>query len=283
MMTGGPITCVGAAHWDIIAQAGGELHPGADVPGGVTRRPGGVAANIALALAALGIPVALVAAIGRDPEGDALAAALAAAGVDCTPLLRHSGATDSYVAVETAGGTLHAAVADCRGLERHAAPLLATAARHAGALVIDGNLPLGKLTWFLETARPARALVAASPAKAGGLGRALAAGGTTIYANRREAEAICGAPLADARSAAAALVDLGAAAALITDGAGTAAWAGAGSVVAQAPPPVAPRSVTGAGDMLVAAHLKARRAGATPAEALREALDAAARHIATAA
>ena len=51
-----PFLCAGAAHWDIIGRTDLPLPPGADVPGRVTRRPGGVAQNIARALAALGRP-----------------------------------------------------------------------------------------------------------------------------------------------------------------------------------------------------------------------------------
>ena len=52
-----PFLCVGAAHWDIIGRTAVPLPPGADVPGRVTRQPGGVAQNVARALAALGRPV----------------------------------------------------------------------------------------------------------------------------------------------------------------------------------------------------------------------------------
>ncbi|HVH02414.1 MAG TPA: PfkB family carbohydrate kinase, partial [Amaricoccus sp.] len=111
-----PFLCIGAAHWDVVGRTAAALPAGADVPGRVTGQPGGVAQNIARALAALGRPVRLIAALGRDPIGDALASDLAAAGVDCRWLHRHPGATDGYVAIEGADGALHAAVADCAGL-----------------------------------------------------------------------------------------------------------------------------------------------------------------------
>ena len=107
-----PFLCIGAAHWDVVGRTAAALPPGADVPGRVTGQPGGVAQNIARALAALGRPVRLIAALGRDPIGDALASDLTAAGVDCSWLHRHPGATDSYVAIEGADGALHAAVAE---------------------------------------------------------------------------------------------------------------------------------------------------------------------------
>ena len=48
------VLCVGAAHWDVIGRTPRPLPPGADVPGRVTRQPGGVARNIAEALARAG-------------------------------------------------------------------------------------------------------------------------------------------------------------------------------------------------------------------------------------
>ncbi|HRO13413.1 MAG TPA: PfkB family carbohydrate kinase, partial [Amaricoccus sp.] len=203
--------CAGAAHWDIIGQTSHALLPGADVPGRVSRRPGGVAQNVARALAALGHPAVLLAAIGRDPEGAALAADLSAAGVDCAGLHRHDGPTDRYLGIEGPTGALHAAVADCAGLERAGLALLAPLrdgrlpSPWPGTLVLDGNLPPATLGAFLEVPAAALALVPASPAKAARLAPCLAARPAALYLNRREAEALAGRPFGDTRSAAAAL------------------------------------------------------------------------------
>jgi pseudouridine kinase len=167
-----PFLCAGAAHWDLIGRTDRPLPPGADVPGRVTRRPGGVAQNVARALAALGRPVALVAAVGRDPAGDELAADLAAAGVDTALLHRHDGPTDSYLALEGPGGALHAAIADCAGLERAGLALLA--GLPAARLVLDGNLPGPTLAAFVRRPSLTLALVPASPAKAARLAPFLA-------------------------------------------------------------------------------------------------------------
>jgi sugar/nucleoside kinase (ribokinase family) len=45
------VVVIGAAHWDVVARAAAPLAAGADVPGRVVRRVGGVAANVALGLA----------------------------------------------------------------------------------------------------------------------------------------------------------------------------------------------------------------------------------------
>jgi sugar/nucleoside kinase (ribokinase family) len=259
------------------------------VPGRVERRPGGVALNIALALAALGHPVALLAAIGRDPAGDALAAGLAAAGVSTAGLYRHGRATDTYVAIEDMQGELHAAVADCAGLEAAGEALMAPLAdgrlAAPGRVVADGNLPTPVLARLLDhpaTAAARFAIVPASATKAAALARLATARPVALYLNRGEAGAFCGAEFPDSRAAAVALRAFGVAEAIVTDGgaAVTVTVAGAAGVLTLAPPPVAARSVTGAGDAFVAAHLAARADGLAPEPALRAALAASARHIA---
>jgi sugar/nucleoside kinase (ribokinase family) len=281
------VICVGAAHWDLIGHAAAPLAPGGDVPGRIERRPGGVAANVALALAGLGRPCALVAAVGRDPDGDALAALLTARGVDCEAVLRHAGATDAYLAVEDAGGGLFAAVADCAGLEASAAALpgAVRAAPPAGPVVADGNLP-GVVLAEIATAAAARGarlvVAAASPAKAARLGPLLGTPGLTLYLNRHEAEALCGAAFLDSRAAAVALMARGLATAVVTDGAAAATHATATGAVSLAPSGIA-GGVTGAGDAFLAGHLAAVEDGLPPEAALRAALAAAARHITRAA
>lgn len=279
-----PFLVVGAAHWDVIARASGPLGDGADVPGRVARRPGGVALNLALGLAAAGQAVELVAALGRDPAGDALAAVLAGAGVGTGGMLRQ-GATDAYVAIETDSGALHAAVADCAGLERAGGGLLAGLDRlpmpWPGTVVVDGNLAasvLARLVAHPGLAEAGVVLVPASPAKAGRLAALLARPRVALYVNRAEAEVLAGAPLAESRVAALALRRLGAERAVVTDGAGPATAADAAGVVTRAPR-AAVGSATGAGDRFVARHLAALAGGCAAEDALALALEAATRHI----
>ncbi len=283
-----PILCIGAAHWDLIARTRSPLPPGADVPGRVQRRPGGVALNIACAFADAGRPVGLLAAMGRDDAADALIAAIAGRGVDCTHVTRQDGPTDSYVAIEGAEGALFAAVADCTGLERAGARLLdplrngALARPWTGVLVVDGNLPDETLRDLAQSpgfSRAHLAVVPASPAKAGRLGPFLEAGRGALYFNRLEAEALCGSVFRDSATAALALRARGATEAIVTDGAAPASHACASGVFTRNPPVVRARSLTGAGDAFVATHLAARLDGLAPPDALDAALEASARHI----
>lgn len=285
-MTSFPFLVVGAAHWDIVARAAAPLGPGADVPGRVERRPGGVALNVALGLAAAGQRVELVAALGSDAPGDALAALARGAGVGLAGVSRHAGQTDAYVALETEGGALHAAVADCAGLERTGASVLGAVAaicpsgRWHGTVVADGNLPPDVLPALATLAAGDLALVPASPAKAVRLGELARSGRAALYLNRAEAEAVAGRAFPDSRTAALALLGLGARRAVVTDGARAATHADATDATTLDPPPQPGGSVTGAGDRFVAGHLAALAAGAGAADALRLALEAAARHMA---
>jgi pseudouridine kinase len=273
-----PFVCVGAAHWDIIGRTAEPLPPGADVPGRIVRRPGGVALNVALALAALHRPVSLLAAVGTDAAGADLTRHLAGAGIDAAHLHRHDGPTDAYLAIEGPHGEIHAAVADCAGLEVAGPALLAPIRdrRVTGPTIADGNLPLPVLDELLV--RPS-ALVVASPGKAAALRWLLGPRAPALYLNRREAEQICGAAFPDSRAAAAALLNHGAAEAIVTDGAAPATAAVPGATVTLPPPPVIAVGLTGAGDAFVAAHIVARADGLDLEAALRAALAAAARHI----
>jgi sugar/nucleoside kinase (ribokinase family) len=66
------VVCVGEILWDFFEERAGTYR----------RCTGGASANAAIALARLGVPVAVVGAVGDDALGEALVAALAREGVD---------------------------------------------------------------------------------------------------------------------------------------------------------------------------------------------------------
>jgi sugar/nucleoside kinase (ribokinase family) len=294
-MTPPAILCIGSVLWDVIGHAAVTLAPGDDVPGRVRRVPGGVALNIAAALARhgadAGVRPVLLSAVGQDAAGDALIAACAALGLDTRHLTRdHGQPTDTYLAIEHPGG-LVAAVADAHGLEaagdRILAPLvagpLATPDRPwTGTAVVDGNLTadlLARVAALPGLATADLRVAPASPGKAERLACFITHPRATLYVNRAEAGRLCGAAFADAAAAAQALTGRGARRAIVTDGSGPCADAGPQGVVTALPPPVRVARVTGAGDTFMAAHLLADLAGAAPADALTAALHAAAVHI----
>lgn len=274
------ILCFGAAHWDVIARAEAGLR-GADCPGRVEERPGGVAFNVACGLARQGAGVALVAALGDDEDGDRLARAAQARDVDAARMLRFRGAaTGRYVAIERSDGELAAAVADAGATEALEAGHLALDDAPPAALwFMDANLPTPVLRALAgHAARPPLYADAVSEAKAGKL-RDLLPKLDGIYCNRAEAEAICATGLNAARAAAEALVMRGAARAVVTNGPLPAADAGPHGVRTLKPQDGPVRSVTGAGDALIAAHLFAVAQGARAEDALEAGLAAAAGQV----
>jgi pseudouridine kinase len=280
----GAVVCIGAAHWDVIARTSAPLAPGADVPGRIARRPGGVALNVALALAGLGQRPVLLSAIGRDAAGDALIEGVSARGVDCDHVIRHEGSTDCYVAIEGSDGGMFAAIADCAGLEAAGgavlAPLFDGRVAGPGQIVVDGNLPVPVLDRIASGWLEARlAVVPASPGKADRLRAILTAPNATVYLNRLEAEVICGAGFDGSLAAAAALRARGMADVVVTDGSAQVTRSNANLTLSVTPPEVITRSLTGAGDVFLAAHLGAVARGLDPQAALHEAANAAARHI----
>ncbi|MBY5988765.1 MULTISPECIES: PfkB family carbohydrate kinase [Roseovarius] len=285
------ILCIGSVLWDIIGRAPSAMRPGADVPGRITRGPGGVALNIALSLAHFGLRPALLSAVGRDAPGEELLALCAARGLDTSHVWRASELpTDQYMAIEGAGG-LVAAIADAHSLEaagdRILAPLhdgtLGSAAHpHSGPVALDGNLTTTMLTQIAHDPAFSAAdlrIAPASPGKAERLLPFLQTGRGILYVNLEEAGILCGRAFATAPEAAEALIARGAARAIVTNGAAPAADAGPDGVLTGQPPPVLVTRVTGAGDTFMAAHIAAECTGASRATALDRALQAAATHV----
>ncbi len=287
------ILCIGSVLWDIIGRTGLPMAAGADVPGRISRLPGGVALNIAMTLARFGLRPAALSAIGRDPEGDALVAAVGALGVDCRYVWRANDLpTDVYMAIE-AGHGLVAAIADAHSLEaageRILAPLAdgrlgSAAAPWDGPVALDGNLTTGLLAEIAGSPLFARAdlrVAPASPGKALRLLPLMPLANATLYVNLEEAGLLCGARFGAAAGAAEGLIARGARRVLVTDGGGAAADGVAGGpVISARPRAVAVARVTGAGDTFMAAHLVAERRGADRAGALAAALEAAAVYVA---
>ena len=291
-MTAKPdILCLGAVLWDVIGRATRRMALGNDVPGRITRLPGGVALNIAMTLKRFGLAPALLGAVGRDAEGRDLIEACESLGLNTAHLYRSDDLpTDRYMAVEGTNGLI-AAIADAHSLEAAGAKVLApltdgplgsAKAPYPGTLALDGNLTQSLLAEI--AAHPAFALAdiriaPASPGKAERLIPLLGLAGATLYVNREEAGLICAQPFDDAVSAAEALHRQGAARVLVTDGGKPAAMAQPGGVFTATPPEVLVARVTGAGDTFMAAHIAAELGGADAQTALTRALDAAAAHI----
>lgn len=272
------VLCIGAAHWDLIGRASGPVSLGDDLPGRIERRPGGVAANVAIGLARRGVSVGLAASVGSDHDGDELLAMLTEAGVDCSLVCRDMSRTGLYLAIEDGDGEMVAAIADTppgKVPQDFACPVI----------FADGNLPVAGLLAIAERARETGSwlvLNPVSPTRAARMDHQTIEG-AAVVANLAEAAVLTGTKSDGAKEAARALLDNGASSALVTHGAGDAALATAAACAVERPLPRHQGSVTGAGDALVAGWI-AHCLGhpdwpQQPGPALRAALSAAADHM----
>lgn len=286
------ILCIGSVLWDIIGRSPAAMRLGADVPGRITRLPGGVAMNIAMTLRRFGMTPALLTAIGRDAEGDELVAACDRLGLVTAHVYRSDDLpTDRYMAIEGANGLI-AAIADAHSLEAAGDKILRPlsdgqlgtgAAPWTGPVALDGNLTEALLADIAVSPLFAAAdlrVAPASPGKAGRLLPLLAHPSATLYVNLEEANILARSDAATAPGAAEALLARGAHRVLVTHGGQPAAEGRRDAgVIAGQPPQVLVTRVTGAGDTFMAAHLVAERRGAARQAALDEALHAAATYV----
>ncbi len=285
------ILCIGSVMWDIIGRCPAEMRRGSDMPGRISRLPGGVAMNIAMTLARFGMAPVLLSAVGRDPEGEELIAACGHLGLDASQIYRSDDLpTDRYMAVEGANGLI-AAIADAHSLEAAGAkiiqPLLDGALGSeekpfAGPIALDGNLTLSLLDEIAASPAFASAdlrVAPASPGKAERLRPFLLRGRGTLYVNLEEAGLLCQDRFTESEVAAKALLARGAARVLVTDGSRAATKADGREIHTLVPPQVTPARITGAGDTFMAAHIAAETRGETAEKALTSALAAAASYV----
>ncbi len=291
-MTATPdILCIGSVLWDVIGRSASHMRVGSDVPGRITRLPGGVAMNIAMTLRRFGMTPALLTAIGRDAEGDELMAEAQRMGLICDHVYRSDDLpTDVYMAIEGANG-LVAAIADAHSLEAAGRKILhpledgrisQAGAPFAGPIALDGNLT----TELLQTIAASPLfkgcdlrVAPASPGKAERLLSLMGRPATTLYVNLEEAGLLCQTTFDTSAEGAAALIKRGAHRVLVTDGGKSASEATGDDIITQTPPAVLVTRVTGAGDTFMAAHIASEAQGMDRPAALARALAAAATYV----
>lgn len=264
------------------------MRQGSDMPGRITRLPGGVALNIGMALARFGLRPALLSAVGRDAEGDELINACAVRGLITDYVYRSDDLpTDRYMAVEGSNGLI-AAIADAHSLEAAGDKILrplsdgTLPAPYTGAIALDGNLTVDLLSKVARNPLMAAAdlrVAPASPGKALRLSPFVQAGRGTLYVNLEEAGLLCETVFTASAQAATGLMARGAARAVVTDGGNPATVAHGAEVITQSPPPVHVARVTGAGDTFMAAHIAAELKNRNAGDALHDALEAAALYV----
>ena len=286
------ILCIGSVLWDVIGRSTQAMQAGSDVPGRVTRLPGGVAMNIAMTLRRFDLRPALLSVVGQDSEGVELIRKAEALDLNMNFLYRSEDLpTDQYLAIEGSNGMI-AAVADAHSLEavgdKILAPLenglLGTAERpFEGLIALDGNLTLALLAQIAASPLFTKCdlrIAPASPGKAERLLPLLGHKGATLYVNVEEAELLCQQSFSDAQVAAQTLVARGSNRVLVTHGPKVAALADSQVCVLATPPAVLPSRVTGAGDTFMAAHIAAELRGLRGVKALQSASNSAAAYVA---
>ncbi len=285
------ILCIGSVLWDVIGRAPSHMRVGSDVPGRITRLPGGVAMNIAMTLRRFSMTPALLTNVGRDAEGDELIAAATGIGLVCDHVYRSEDLpTDVYMAIEGANGLI-AAIADAHSLEAAGDKILRPLASGAlgavdtpwsGPVALDGNLTVELLREIATSPlfRDADLRVApASPGKAERLLALLGHPSATLYVNLEEAGLLCQTEFTSSEAAAAGLIARGARRALVTDGGKSASEATGDDIITRTPPAVMVTRVTGAGDTFMAAHIASETQGMNRADALARACQAAATYV----
>jgi pseudouridine kinase len=152
------VIVIGGANVDVKGRSSAPVIQGTSNPGEVVTAVGGVGRNIAHNLAALGVDVALIAAIGNDANGEMVRRETAAAGVDVTMLETVAATTGLYLVLLDDKGELIAAINDMRCVDLlRPAHLEArrTALTAAELLVADCNLSTACLWWLMDFARAA--------------------------------------------------------------------------------------------------------------------------------
>jgi len=285
------ILCIGSVLWDVIGRSNSTMRVGSDVPGRITRLPGGVAMNIAMTLRRFGMTPAILTTIGQDEEGRELLGQCQRMGLITDHVyLSDDLPTDMYMAIEGANGLI-AAIADAHSLEAAGDKILrpledgtlgSVDAPYPGPIALDGNLTVDLLSQIAQSPLFAAAdlrVAPASPGKAERLRVLLDHPNATIYVNREEAGYLCQSKFDGSEEAAHALLARGATRVLVTDGRRPATEAGQHGAITATPPEVMVTRVTGAGDTFMAAHIAAEAKGADRNAALNAALEAAAVYI----
>ncbi len=158
------VVVLGDLMLDVVLATRGPLERGTDVPGTVSLRRGGSAANTAAWLARLGARTTLIASVGRDPAGRALVDAIRAEGVTVRAV-RVAGGRTGRIGVVVEGGGERSFVAD-RGAADHlraedvrADWFRGAAGIHLPAYSIIGEPLAGAARRAIELARAEGALV----------------------------------------------------------------------------------------------------------------------------
>jgi len=259
------VVVIGGSNIDIAGKPGGDLVRANSNPGQISFSFGGVARNVAEALARLGTSTTLLTAVGDDAYGRQLLAGCVDAGVDTS--LAHTSKrypTSIYLSILTRQGELDSAVNDMGVMAELSPAFMHDHERLIGGAdltVADTNLDRSTLEALLNADRSGPLLVDGVSASKVGRLTGLLDRIDVLKLNRLEAEVLTEIELADERSAMKALDQLlaeGVNTVFLTLGASGMVWGssrdGAGKERGEVTPPtVDVVNANGAGDVCTAA------------------------------
>ncbi len=260
-LTNKKVGVIGAIHLDRIAHADRPFKPDTSTPGKITACAGGVGANIARAMARLGMKPIMHGCLGSDADGTYLREILSNCDIDTSCIKTiDGGRTGSYLALHNPDGTLFSAISDSeitsevKFSEDHPIP---QALQNCDVWLCETNLEEETLL-KLAQAKGHRTLAAdtVSIAKAPKL-KPLLSKIDILFTNTDEAAALLNCKPDDLppESLAEKLAETGVRTVLLSNADKPLTMYKGGRISTHTPHPVIPVDVTGAGDAFIAGFL----------------------------
>ena len=135
------ILCIGSVLWDVIGRTASHMRVGSDVPGRITRLPGGVAMNIAMTLRRFGMTPALLTALLLSWLAAAPAGFASSFGqLDGNPNLR----SESAMVIDANGNLIYGKDVDT------VRPIASITKLMTGVVVSEAHLPLDETITLYE-------------------------------------------------------------------------------------------------------------------------------------
>lgn len=241
------VVVVGSINVDLVVAADHLPRPGETVLGGrFARHFGGKGANQAVAAARAGASVVMIGAVGRDADGDASLAALAAEGIDVSRVRRVDSPTGVAIIAVAADGENQIVVASGANGEVATEDVAQVDLAGPGVLLACLEVPLPTVVAAVAAAARQGLRPIVNPAPARRLPAELLGLAPILTPNRDELLAITGA--ADLEAALGSLAAAGAGVVVVTLGANGALLASGGRRTRVAGAPVDVVDATGAGD-----------------------------------
>ena len=271
------ITVVGSFNMDLFIETPRFPAPGEAILGKNFRRaPGGKGANQAYAVARLGLPAAMIGAVGQDMFGDEMVANLMEIGVSTRGVARRETvASGTAMVILDASGQNQIVVANGANDTLTPADVLAQrdVFQKSRAVIVQLETPLDAVEATLRLARECRVPAILNPAPFAPVGDALLHLCDWIIPNENEAAKLTGVDVRDAATAASAAVALKLRSAcprvLVTLGA-NGVWVDTPEFTGHVPGfKVQAVDTVGAGDTFIGAFVTRLVEGAGPREAAR--------------